>query len=67
MAETSSSKSDEEREEMLDRLLTRLALSDDSKLQPLLSKLLPYTISSLSSHSSAVRNKVRVSVLNFEA
>ncbi|KAL6202795.1 hypothetical protein ACLB2K_026500 [Fragaria x ananassa] len=58
MAETSSSKSDEEREEMLDRLLTRLALSDDSKLQPLLPKLVPYTISSLSSHSSAVRNKV---------
>ncbi|PRQ32931.1 putative proteasome component Ecm29 [Rosa chinensis] len=62
MAETpssvSSSKSDEEKEEMLDRLLTRLALRDDSNLQPLLSKLLPYTISSLSSNSSAVRNKV---------
>ncbi|CAB4278517.1 unnamed protein product [Prunus armeniaca] len=62
MAETSSSssstKSDEEKEEMLDRLLTRLALCDDSKLQPLLSKLLPFTVSSLSSNSSAVRNKV---------
>lgn len=61
MAETSSlssSKSDEEKEEMLDRLLTRLALCDDSNLQALLFKLLPYTISSLSSHSSAVRNKV---------
>ncbi|CAB4308924.1 unnamed protein product [Prunus armeniaca] len=43
---------------MLDRLLTRLALCDDSKLQPLLSKLLPFTVSSLSSNSSAVRNKV---------
>ncbi|EXB37190.1 hypothetical protein L484_013555 [Morus notabilis] len=51
-------KSDGEIEEMLDRMLTRLALCDDSKLQPLLSKLLPVTISSLSSHSSAVRNKV---------
>lgn len=62
MAETSSSssstKSDEEKEEMLDRLLTRLALCDDSKLQPLLSKLLPFTVSSLSSNSSGVRNKV---------
>ena len=51
-------KSDGEIEEMLDRMLTRLALCDDSKLQSLLSKLLPITISSLSSHSSAVRNKV---------
>ncbi|KAF4378493.1 hypothetical protein G4B88_027553 [Cannabis sativa] len=51
-------KSDGEIEEMLDRMLTRLALCDDSKLQPLLSKLLPITISSLSSPSSAVRNKV---------
>jgi proteasome component ECM29 len=42
----------------LDRMLTRLALCDDSKLQPLLSKLLPFTISSLSSQSSLVRNKV---------
>lgn len=61
MAEASSAsatKSDEEKVEMLDRLLTRLALCDDSNLQPLLSKLLPYTISSLSSQSSAVRNKV---------
>ncbi|CAN6695106.1 unnamed protein product [Malus baccata var. baccata] len=61
MAEASSAsatKSDEEKVEMLDRLLTRLALCDDSNLQPLLSKLLPFTISSLSSQSSAVRNKV---------
>ncbi|KAF3455284.1 hypothetical protein FNV43_RR05732 [Rhamnella rubrinervis] len=64
MAESSSStsavvtaKSDAETEEMLDRMLTRLAFCDDSKLQALLSKLLPITISSLSSHSSAVRNK----------
>ncbi|KAK3004296.1 hypothetical protein RJ639_018392 [Escallonia herrerae] len=63
MAESSSSlvlpqKSDAEIEEMLDRMLTRLALCDDSKLQNLLSKLLPLSISSLSSHSPAVRNKV---------
>ncbi|KAG4953084.1 hypothetical protein JHK87_038678 [Glycine soja] len=61
MAESSSSslaKSDSEVEEMLDRMLTRLALCDDSKLEPLLSKLLPLCISSLSSQSVAVRNKV---------
>ncbi|XP_057955900.1 uncharacterized protein LOC131149465 [Malania oleifera] len=66
MAESSSAaaspsvgkKSDEEVEEMLDRMLTRLALCDDSKLEPLLSKLLPLSISSLSSQSMAVRKKV---------
>lgn len=51
------SKSDGELEEMLDRMLTRLALCDDSKLEALVSKLLPLTISSLSSQSPAVRNK----------
>ncbi|OIW02801.1 hypothetical protein TanjilG_29577 [Lupinus angustifolius] len=67
MADSSSSsssssslpaKSDAEIEELLDRMLTRLALSDDSKLQLLLSKLLPLSISSLSSQSLQVRNKV---------
>ncbi|WCJ20554.1 Proteasome adapter and scaffold protein ECM29 [Euphorbia peplus] len=65
MADSSSStaaetpaRSDAETEEVLDRMLTRLALCDDSKLEPLLSKLLPFTLSSLSSHSTAVRNKV---------
>ncbi|KAL9404798.1 hypothetical protein Peur_001770 [Populus x canadensis] len=64
MAESSSSssspvvKSDAETEELLDRMLTRLALCDDSKLETLLSKILPLTISSLSSNSTAVRNKV---------
>ncbi|KAF5447658.1 hypothetical protein F2P56_033192 [Juglans regia] len=57
-ASTAVASSDSEREELLDRMLTRLALCDDSKLQPLLSKLLPLTISSLSSQSPAVRNKV---------
>ncbi|XP_050238689.1 uncharacterized protein LOC126688135 isoform X2 [Mercurialis annua] len=54
----SAAKSDEETEELLDRMLTRLALCDDSKLEALLSKLLPLTISSLSSQSTPVRNKV---------
>ncbi|KDP43192.1 hypothetical protein JCGZ_22744 [Jatropha curcas] len=60
MADSSSSapKSDLETEELLDRMLTRLALCDDSKLEVLLSKLLPLTLSSLSSQSTAVRNKV---------
>nr|AAM14877.1 unknown protein [Arabidopsis thaliana] len=51
------SKSDAELEEMLDRMLTRLALCDDSKLESLVSNLLPLTISSLSSQSPVVRNK----------
>ncbi|CAA3007764.1 proteasome-associated ECM29 homolog isoform X1 [Olea europaea subsp. europaea] len=68
MAESSSSsaslssvlsgKSDEEKEEMLDRMLTRLALCDDPKLQDLLSKLLPLSIACLSSPSTPLRNKV---------
>ncbi|KAG1338330.1 hypothetical protein COCNU_04G006360 [Cocos nucifera] len=64
MAESSSSsstaaaQSDAEREEMLDRMLTRLALADDSKLEPLLSKILPYSISSLASSSPSVRKAV---------
>ncbi|KAI3900527.1 hypothetical protein MKW92_037227 [Papaver armeniacum] len=51
-------KSDEDREEILDRMLTRLAFTDDDKLDNLLFKLLPYSISSLSSQSPAVRKKV---------
>ncbi|KAL8170504.1 hypothetical protein V2J09_022308 [Rumex salicifolius] len=51
-------KSDEETVEVLDRMLTRLALCDDSKLEGLISKLLPSAISSLSGNSLAVRNKV---------
>lgn len=53
-----AAKSDDEREEMLDRMLTSLALCDDSKLKNLLSKLLPLAISCLSTSSTAVRNKV---------
>ncbi|PWA56710.1 ARM repeat superfamily protein [Artemisia annua] len=51
-------KSDEEVEEILDRMLTRLALCDEPKLENLLNKLLPLTISSLSRPSSIVRTKV---------
>ncbi|OWM69124.1 hypothetical protein CDL15_Pgr025311 [Punica granatum] len=62
MADSSSSaapaRSDAETEELLDRMLTRLALCDDSKLGALLSKLLPLSISSLSTPSQAVRSKV---------
>ena len=60
MAEPSSApaKSDAEIEEILDRMLTRLALCDDPKLEALLSKLLPYSIASLSSQSLVVRKKV---------
>ncbi|CAM8919803.1 unnamed protein product [Rhodiola kirilowii] len=70
MAESSSSSlsassamSDTELEDKLDLMLTRLALCDDSKLEPLLARLLPFTISALSSPSVAVRNKV-LEILN---
>ncbi|PIN26135.1 hypothetical protein CDL12_01113 [Handroanthus impetiginosus] len=55
---TLSGKSDEEKEELLDRMLTRLALCDDSKLQDLLAKILPLSIAALSSASTSLRNKV---------
>lgn len=56
-------KSDSETEELLDRMLTRLALCDDEKLQDLLSKLLPISIAALSTSSQLVRNKV-LEILN---
>ena len=43
----------------LDRLLTRLALTDDNKLEKVLSKLLPLAISRLASPHEAARKKVR--------
>ncbi|XP_042400814.1 proteasome adapter and scaffold protein ECM29-like isoform X2 [Zingiber officinale] len=62
MADTSTSSStapsDAEREEMLDRMLTRLALADDDKLEPLLVRILPYSISSLASPSPSIRKSV---------
>nr|GEV63281.1 proteasome-associated protein ECM29 homolog [Tanacetum cinerariifolium] len=51
-------KSDKEVEEILDRMLTRLALCDEPKLENLLNKLLPITISSLSCQSSPVVTKI---------
>ncbi|CAN4119744.1 unnamed protein product [Withania somnifera] len=53
-----SGRSDGEKEELLDRMLTRLALCDDSKLQDLLTKLLPLSIACLSSPAPLLRDKV---------
>ncbi|XP_020242083.1 proteasome-associated protein ECM29 homolog isoform X2 [Asparagus officinalis] len=61
MADASSSslsQSDAQIEETLDRMLTRLALADDSNLSSLLPKILPYSISSLSSPSQSIRKLV---------
>ncbi|XP_074321211.1 uncharacterized protein LOC141657772 [Silene latifolia] len=55
---TVATMSDKEREEMLDKMLTNLAFCDDSKLQNLLSRLLPRAIAALCTQSSLVRNKV---------
>ncbi|GLJ38855.1 hypothetical protein SUGI_0791890 [Cryptomeria japonica] len=49
---------EKEREAMLDRMLTRLALTDDNKLETVLSKLLPYAINSISSPLPSTRQKV---------
>lgn len=62
-----SGKSDDEKEELLDRMLTRLALCDDSKLQDLLAKILPLSIAALSSASAPLRNKVFSSPVNLLA
>lgn len=48
----------EEQEAMLERLLTRLALTDDSKLEPVLAKLLPYAISCLGTPRQSTKQKV---------
>uniref|UniRef100_A0A0E0BF13 Proteasome adapter and scaffold protein ECM29 HEAT-repeat domain-containing protein n=1 Tax=Oryza glumipatula TaxID=40148 RepID=A0A0E0BF13_9ORYZ len=60
MAETSSpaaaaAQTDAEREEALDRMLTRLALAEDARLAPLLARVLPYAITSLASPAASVR------------
>uniref|UniRef100_A0A0E0R3W2 Proteasome component Ecm29 N-terminal domain-containing protein n=1 Tax=Oryza rufipogon TaxID=4529 RepID=A0A0E0R3W2_ORYRU len=59
MAETSSAaaaaQTDAEREEALDRMLTRLALAEDARLAPLLARVLPYAITSLASATASVR------------
>ncbi|EEE51617.1 hypothetical protein OsJ_32890 [Oryza sativa Japonica Group] len=62
MAETSSAaaaaQTDAEREEALDRMLTRLALAEDARLAPLLARVLPYAITSLASATASVRKLV---------
>ncbi|XP_057515552.1 uncharacterized protein LOC130797079 [Amaranthus tricolor] len=55
---TVTAMSDNDIEEMLDRMLTNLAFCDDSKLESLLARLLPRVLASLSSPSTAIRNKV---------
>ncbi|KAM4096438.1 hypothetical protein ACJW30_08G104900 [Castanea mollissima] len=55
---TPGGSTDAEREKALDQLLTVLAFCEDDKLHILLSRLLPFAISSLSFQSSLVRNKV---------
>lgn len=55
---TPGGSTDAEREKALDQSLTVLAFCEDDKLHILLSRLLPFAISSLSFQSSLVRNKV---------
>lgn len=55
---TVAAMSDNDIEEMLERMLTNLAFCDDSKLESLLARLLPRALASLSSPSTAIRNKV---------
>ncbi|KAM0826507.1 hypothetical protein ACQ4PT_068829 [Festuca glaucescens] len=49
---------DAEREDALDRMLTRLALAEDARLAPLLARVLPYAITSLASPAASVRKLV---------
>ncbi|KAJ7569419.1 hypothetical protein O6H91_01G077400 [Diphasiastrum complanatum] len=59
MAEGSSNASSgAEEEAMVERLLTRLALTDDAKLEKVLAKLLPFAISLLASSHNPTRVKV---------
>ncbi|XP_024544607.1 proteasome adapter and scaffold protein ECM29 [Selaginella moellendorffii] len=54
----SSSSSAEEELAMVERFLTRLVFTEDAQLEKVLSKLLPYAISLMSSSSNATRVKV---------
>jgi hypothetical protein len=58
-AAATAGQTDAEREEALDRMLTRLALADDARLAPLLARVLPYAITSLASSAAPVRKLVR--------
>jgi hypothetical protein len=60
-AAATAGQTDAEREEALDRMLTRLALADDARLAPLLARVLPYAITSLASSAAPVRKLVRTS------
>ena len=51
---------DAEREDALDRMLTRLALAEDARLAPLLARVLPYAITSFASPAASVRKLVSV-------
>ncbi|KAL6906048.1 hypothetical protein ACP4OV_003649 [Aristida adscensionis] len=57
-AVATAEQTDAEREEALDRMLTRLALADDARLAPLLPRVLPYAITSLASPAPPVRKLV---------
>ena len=54
----SSAMAEEDQEALLERFLTRLALTDDSKLESVLKKLLPYAISCLASPRQSIKQKV---------
>ncbi|XP_044946463.1 proteasome adapter and scaffold protein ECM29 isoform X3 [Hordeum vulgare subsp. vulgare] len=54
---------DAEREDALDRMLTRLALAEDGRLAPLLVRVLPYAITSFASTSTSVR-KLAMEILS---
>ncbi|VAI29985.1 unnamed protein product [Triticum turgidum subsp. durum] len=54
---------DAEREDALDRMLTRLALAEDARLAPLLVRVLPYAITSFASTSTSVR-KLAMEILS---
>uniref|UniRef100_A0A0E0MJD0 Uncharacterized protein n=1 Tax=Oryza punctata TaxID=4537 RepID=A0A0E0MJD0_ORYPU len=57
-AAAAAAQTDAEREEALDRMLTRLALAEDARLAPLLARVLPYAITSLASPAASVRKLV---------
>jgi proteasome component ECM29 len=54
---------DAEREDALDRMLTRLALAEDARLAPLLARVLPYAITSFASPAAPVRKLVSLTIL----
>jgi proteasome component ECM29 len=59
-APPSPAPTDAEREDALDRMLTRLALAEDARLAPLLARVLPYAITSFASPAQSVRKLVSI-------